>query len=81
MPVNTKFALYDFAGNPREYYLVDEVTVPKPVLEKTVSHHVVVLDRSGSMWGVMDATKAMVEKVMTVEEFQQSGLLLTLISY
>ena len=81
MPVNTKFALYDFAGNPREYYLVDEVTVPKPVLEKTVSHHVVVLDRSGSMWGVMDATKAMVEKVMTVEEFTQSGLLLTLISY
>lgn len=81
MSVNTKFALYDFAGNPRDYYFVDEVTVPRPVLEKTVSHHVVVLDRSGSMWGVMDATKAMVEKVMTVEEFTQSGLLLTLISY
>ena len=80
-PISTKFALYDFAGKPREYYLVDEMTVPKPVLEPTLSHHVVILDRSGSMYSVMDATKAMVEKVMTVEEFQQSGLLLTLISY
>jgi hypothetical protein len=49
MSVNTKFALYDFAGNPRDYYFVDEVIVPKPVLEPTISHHVVVLDRSGSM--------------------------------
>jgi len=81
MPVNTKFALYDFAGNPREYYFVDEVAVPRPVLEPTISHHVVIIDRSGSMYSVMDATKAMVEKVMTVEEFQSSGLLLTLISY
>ena len=81
MPVSTKFALYDFAGKPREYYLVDEIDVPKPVLEPTVSHHVVVVDRSGSMYGVIDSTKSMVEKVMTVEEFQSSGLLLTLISY
>jgi len=80
-PVNTKFALYDFAGKPREYYVVDEVIVPKPVLEPTISHHIVIIDRSGSMYSVMDATKAMVEKVMTVEEFQQSGLLLTLLSY
>ena len=81
MPTEAKFALYDFAGKPREFYLVNEVEVPKPVLEKTVTHHIVVVDRSGSMYGVMNDTKAMVEKVMTVEEFQQSGLLLTLISY
>jgi len=81
MPIATKFALYDYAGKPREYYIVDEITVPKPVLEPTVSHHIVVVDRSGSMYGVMDSTKSMVEKVMTVEEFQSSGLLLTLISY
>ena len=77
----TKFALYDFSGTPREYFLVDEIDVPKPVLEPTVSHHIVVVDRSGSMYGVMNDTKAMVEKVMTVEEFASSGLLLTLISY
>jgi hypothetical protein len=81
MPTEAKFALYDFAGKPREFYLVNEIDVPKPVLEKSVTHHIVVVDRSGSMYGVMNDTKAMVEKVMTVEEFTQSGLLLTLISY
>jgi hypothetical protein len=77
----TKFALYDFAGKPREFFIVSEDTVPKPVLEPTVSHHVVVIDRSGSMYSVMDDTKVMVEKVMCVEEYRTSGLLLTLISY
>jgi hypothetical protein len=79
--MHSKFALYGFDGAPKDWYFVDEVEVPKPVLEPTVSHHIVVVDRSGSMWGVMDDTKTMVEKVMTVEEFTSSGLLLTLISY
>ncbi|NBT26499.1 MAG: VWA domain-containing protein, partial [Actinobacteria bacterium] len=78
---NIKFALYDFTGAAREFYFVDEVTVPKPVLEPTMSHHVVVVDRSGSMYGVMKDTRAMVEKVMVAEEFTSSELLLTLISY
>lgn len=81
MPTATKFALYDFNGNPREFYLVDEIEVPRPVLEPTVSHHVVIIDRSGSMYGVMNDTKSMVEKVMVAEEFTSSSLLLTLISY
>lgn len=77
----SKFALYDFGGKPREFYVVDEVSVPKPDLEPTVSHHIVVVDRSGSMYSAMNDTKAMVEKVMVAEEFTASGLLLTLISY
>ena len=81
MPTATKFALYDFNGSPREFYIVDEIEVPKPNLEPTVSHHIVVVDRSGSMYGVMNDTKSMVEKVMVAEEFATSGLLLTLISY
>lgn len=80
MPV-TKFALYDFNGNAREHYVVDEIDIPKPVLEASVSHHIVIIDRSGSMYSVINDTKTMVEKVMTVEEFTSSGLLLTLISY
>ena len=78
---NIKFALYDFNGTPKEFYFADEVEVPKPVLEPTVSHHVVIVDRSGSMWGSMKETRAMVEKVMVAEEFTNSELLLTLISY
>jgi hypothetical protein len=79
--MTTKFALYDFNGNPTAHYVVDEIEVPKPALEATVSHHIVIVDRSGSMYSVMDDTKAMIEKVMTVEEFKNSEMLLTLISY
>ena len=79
--MKTKFALYDFNGTPTAHYVVDEIDVPKPALEPSVSHHIVIIDRSGSMWGVMDQTKAMVEKVMCVEEFASSSMLLTLISY
>lgn len=81
MSSNIKFALYDFTGTPKEFYFVDEVEVPKPVLEPTMSHHIVVVDRSGSMYGVMKDTRAMVEKVMVAEEFTNSELILTLISY
>ena len=81
MSSNIKFALYDFNGTPKEFYFVDEVEVPKPVLEPTVSHHIVVVDRSGSMYSSMKDTRAMVEKVMVAEEFTNSELLLTLISY
>ena len=70
-----KFCTYDFAGKPRDYYVVDEIDVPKPNFEPAVSHHIVIIDRSGSMWSVMEQTKAMVEKVMVVEEFAASGLL------
>ena len=81
MASNIKFALYDFSGTTKEFYFVDEVEVPKPVLEPTVSHHVVIVDRSGSMYSAMKDTRAMVEKVMVAEEFTNSELLLTLISY
>lgn len=76
-----KFALTDFAGNPVSYWKATEVTPPKPVLEKSLGHHIVIVDRSGSMYGAMKDTKAMVEKVMVVEEFQSAELLLTLVSY
>jgi len=77
----TKFALYNYSGTPTAHFIVSEMEVPKPVLEPTVSHHVVIVDRSGSMYGVMKDTRAMVEKVMTVEEFASSEMLATLISY
>jgi hypothetical protein len=76
-----KFATRDFVGNPVEYYLARKVDVPKPVVEKEVGHHIVIVDRSGSMYGVIRDTKTMVEKVMTVEEFKDASLLLSLISY
>jgi hypothetical protein len=75
------FGLHDLSGAFKRGVMVNEVEVPKPVAEPTVSHHIVIVDRSGSMYGVMNDTKAMVEKVMVAEEFTGSDLLLTLISY
>jgi hypothetical protein len=77
-----KFALYNFKGDPVAYYLVDTVALPAPKPEPTVGHHVVILDRSGSMSGnpIRDA-KAAIEKVFTLEEFKNAEQLVTLISY
>jgi hypothetical protein len=75
------FTLYNFVGQPVSYWKVRKIELPLPKIEKTLGHHIVVLDRSGSMYGEMDTTKAMVEKVFTVEEFKNSNILLTLISY
>ena len=79
--MEAKFALRDYAGNPVSHWFVREVEVPKPVIEKTIGHHIVIVDRSGSMYYEMADTKTMVEKVFTVEEFHDANLLLTLISY
>lgn len=79
--VEAKFALRDFSGEPVSYWHAREIEVPKPHVEKAVGHHIVVVDRSGSMYGEMDDTKAMIEKVFTVEEFQDESLLVSLISY
>ena len=79
--MEAKYALYNFAGEPVAYGFAQTLETPEPVIEKKVGHHIVIIDRSGSMYSVMDETKAMVEKVMTVEEFHNSELLLTLISY
>jgi hypothetical protein len=76
-----KFALRNFAGEPVSYWLARSVDTPPPKAEKTLGHHIVIVDRSGSMWGEMDATKLMVEKVFTVEEFHDANLLVSLISY
>ena len=35
---NIKFALYDLTGTAKEFYFVDEVAVPKPVLELSLIH-------------------------------------------
>ena len=52
MSTNSKFmfGLFDFTGAFKSGIFVNEVDVPKPVLEPTVSHHIVIVDRSGSMY-------------------------------
>ncbi len=79
--------LYQFTSKgfdlaPRSIYRVEKDTV---VLEsssmKSVGHHILVVDRSGSMWGSMDQLKATITKLLAISEFQNEDLKVSLISY
>jgi Mg-chelatase subunit ChlD len=77
-----KFASYDYLGRPKAFYRVEEVplsTPPAPA--RRASHHILVLDRSGSMCGEIEAVKTMTEKVLTLEEYRDSEMLVSVISY
>jgi len=81
--MSARFALRNFKGEPTAFYRVEEETLDtesvKP--EATPSHHVMVIDASGSMYYDLDDLKAMIEKVLTLDEFQRPELRISLISY
>ena len=79
--MSTKFALYDYLGRPKAHYTVEEVALAAPVAAKQSSHHILVLDRSGSMYGDLPAVKTMVEKVLTLEEYKNADMLISVLSY
>lgn len=81
-PTNTKFALRNFAGKPTTYCLV-ESTDAKPTgpAQSAPTHHIAMLDVSGSMWGDLDAVKSVIEKVFTAEEFNDPSQKVSLITY
>lgn len=79
--MSTKFALYDYLGRPKAHYTVEEVAIAAPVPAKQTSHHILVLDRSGSMYGDLPAVKTMVEKVLTLEEYKNADMLISVLSY
>jgi len=79
----TKFALRSFAGLPTKFYRVerDDLSKQAPSAKKSPAHHIFVLDRSGSMYGDMDPMKTMVEKLLTLGEFDNDSLRVSLVSY
>jgi len=80
---NTKFSLRNFSGKPTKHFRVerDDLTGQAPVAKKTPSHHIFVIDRSGSMYGDMEAVKSMTEKLLTLGEFDDPTLRVSLITY
>lgn len=80
---SVRFCLYDLAGAPKEYYRAEpgdprgQTTAAPP----TVAHHVVVVDRSGSMYGAIEPLKDTLVKLLTVDEFTKEDLLVSLLSY
>jgi hypothetical protein len=78
----SKFATHDYLGRPKAFYHVEEVALTTPPTPaKSTPHHILIIDRSGSMWGELDAVKSMVEKVLTLEEYKDSEMLVSVLSY
>lgn len=77
-----KFATYTFAGKPHTHYLVEERVLTADVPKKQpVGHHIVVVDESGSMYGDISGIKEKLRKVLTLDEYGNSTLLVTLMGY
>ena len=81
--MNARFALYNYSGEPTRYFLVNQAEIPQDdtKIAPEVAHHIFVVDRSGSMYYDMKSMRVMLEKLLTIEEFSNSELLCTLISY
>ena len=81
--MNSKFALHNYAGTPVRHFLVEQEdpTSSGTTAKAAPSHHIAVLDVSGSMWGELAAVKSTIEKVFTAEEFNDPNLLITLMTY
>jgi Mg-chelatase subunit ChlD len=80
----SKFVLYNLLGKERAFYQVDRVEVEKPSKppkEKSLAHSVIIIDRSGSMYSYLEDLKDTLIKLLTLDEYGQYDLLVTLISY
>ena len=76
-----KFTSHNFDGSVRDHFVATPITPPTPKPDPAVAHHIVIVDRSGSMWGSMEAMREMVERVMVCEDFMNSKLKVSLLSY
>lgn len=63
------------------YLVLTEMVVPKATIEPTVSNHILVVDRSGSMYGDIQALKQTLEQSLAVESFGNEKVRTTLISF
>ncbi len=80
----TKFALYDYTGKVKNYYLVDQKPLTNPAPnknQKQIAHSIIVIDRSGSMYYDLKMLKEYLLKLLTLDEYLNSDLVITLISY
>ncbi len=80
----TKFTLYNLAGKEKAYYLVErnELSIPSnDSTSKAVAHSIIIIDRSGSMYYDIQALKDTLIKLLTLDEYINFQLVITLISY
>lgn len=78
-----KFTVYDFAGEPYRHYLCEELDLhtTKPTKKRQPAHHCMIVDASGSMYNDMPDVRATLEKICTLDEYNNPDLRLSLISF
>src|SRR5262249_24366694 len=54
---------------------------PDEIPEKSLAHNIIIVDRSGSMYGDIDPLKETLLKLLTLEEYKRFDLVVTLLSY
>ena len=79
----SRFILFTLQGKPRACYAIDRsgLAVGQEPPGKATAHSILVIDRSGSMHGVIEDTKDTLVKLLTLDEYANAGLLVTLLSY
>jgi len=81
----TKLAICDFTGKARDgYEVVKSVLVAdeqKTTQSKQIGHLIVVIDRSGSMYYDINQLKETLIQLLTLDQFLNTGLMVTIISY
>jgi uncharacterized protein YegL len=83
-PSITKFALYDYQGKVKSYYLAEQKYLDYQednLIKPTIAHSIIIIDRSGSMYNEIETLKKYLLKLLTLDEYLNSQLVVTLISY
>lgn len=70
-----------FVRTPECIYHLEPVILVAPKLEPSVAHHILILDRSGSMYYTIEELKQQVEHVLAVNAATAGDVLTTLISF
>ena len=76
-----QFTVYDLTGKPKSRYEVKERSLTTQVSKATQKHHIIIVDRSGSMSYSMPELKESVKKTLALHEYHDDSMLVSLLSY
>lgn len=79
-----KFKTLSFNGSIKSYWTVDKESLnlsAAPKKDRKPGHSIMIVDRSGSMWNDINPLKDMLIKLLTLDEYNNSDMLVSLVSY
>lgn len=70
-------------GQPSRNFHVEKSSLPQTETsgDDRPRHHIIIVDRSGSMWGSMDSLKSMLTRLLAVQEYHDDTMMVSLLSY